>query len=105
MAKPPTDDLVTLAAGPHLTPEQRRQLAPPCSTKARGHAAPPGTGPEGETCGSCANIVRNKTAKTYLKCWLNRSKWTSGRKSDVLARDQACRLWAPTERLLPTTPG
>jgi hypothetical protein len=32
-------------------------------------------------------------AKTYFKCGLNRAKWTGGGKTDVRARDQACREW------------
>ena len=60
-----------------------------------GYAAPPGTGPEGETCASCRHYVRREFAKTYLKCGLNAAKWTGGRKTDVLARSPACRLWLP----------
>lgn len=86
-------DLIELAAGPHLSPEQRRRLKPPCSKGARGHIAPPGTGPEGETCGSCDHLYRNVLSKTYLKCGLNRAKWTGGGKTDVRARDYACALW------------
>lgn len=29
----------------------------------RGHAAPPGTGPEGETCGSCVHLDRRQMAR------------------------------------------
>jgi len=90
-------DLIELAAGPMLTPEQRRKLKPPCGTGKRGHVAPPGTGPEGETCGSCQHLYRNQMAKTYLKCGLNRAKWTGGLKTDVRARDQACRQWSAKE--------
>lgn len=58
-----------------------------------GHAAIPGTGPKGETCGSCKNRVAKLCSRTIFKCGLNRAKWTSGRKSDVLARDPACSKW------------
>lgn len=63
--------------------------------KPSGHAYPPGTGPEGERCGTCANLARIHMAKTYLKCELARSKWTHGHKSDVRAGDAACKFWAP----------
>lgn len=86
-------DLIELAAGPMLTPAQRRALKPPCGTGPRGHVAPPGTGPAGETCGSCQHLFRNVMAKTYLKCGLNRAKWTGGGKTDIRARDHACRQW------------
>jgi hypothetical protein len=57
-----------------------------------GHGGIPGTGPKGETCGSCQHIVK-LCSKSVLKCGLNRAKWTSGRKSDVLQRDPACSKW------------
>lgn len=61
--------------------------------KRRGHAAIPGTGPEGETCGSCRHIYRRQMAKTYIKCELTRSCWTGGGGTDVRARDPACSKW------------
>lgn len=64
-------------------------------TKPNGYAAPPGTGPEGETCKSCQNAVRvsGNTANTYRKCALMRANWTSGPGSDILFRSPACRHW------------
>jgi len=71
------------------------------TSKKHGHAAVPGTGPEGETCRSCAHLVRKEMASTYLKCGLMRAYWTGGQGTDVRARDAACRRWeAPT----PTPP-
>lgn len=64
--------------------------------KQRGYAAPPGTGPAGETCGSCEHIARGRK---YRKCDLNRACWTHGPKTDILARAAACRLW---EKAKPT---
>jgi hypothetical protein len=58
-----------------------------------GHVMPPGTGPEGETCGSCAHMTRKRMGKVYLKCGLNVAKWTSGRGSDIRAKDAACKKW------------
>lgn len=57
----------------------------------RGYAAPPGTGPAGETCGSCEHIVRGRK---YRKCELIRAKWTHGPGTDILARAPACSKWA-----------
>ena len=62
-------------------------------TDAKGYASPPGTGPEGETCGSCAFLHRNEQAKTYYKCALMARYWTGGRKTDVLVRSPACSQW------------
>lgn len=63
-------------------------------SKKHGHAAIPGTGPDGETCGSCAHLFRNQMARTYLKCLLMRAHWTGGYGTDVRSRDAACRQWA-----------
>lgn len=62
-------------------------------TQPQGYAAKPGTGPKDETCGSCDHLVRNRLAKTYLKCSLMRRVWTGGRATDVKARSPACKFW------------
>lgn len=59
----------------------------------RGYAAPPGTGPEGETCQSCKHIARVQHSKVYIKCRLNQAKWTGGPKTDIRARSPACAKW------------
>lgn len=81
-------DLEALAAQPILGRRKKRRDPIPS-----GHFGVKGTGPAGETCGSCKHLCRNQLAKGYLKCGLNRAKWTGGRKSDVRARDAACRHW------------
>jgi len=78
---------------PASTPAERRKRKEP---KPSGHVARPGSGPAGETCGSCEHLFRNKMAKTYLKCELASAIWTGGRKSDVRAKDAACAKWSPT---------
>ena len=59
----------------------------------RGHAARPGTGPEGETCGSCAHLTRRQLSKTYTKCALTKATWTGGGGSDIRHKDPACAKW------------
>lgn len=59
----------------------------------RGHAARPGTGPKGETCGSCAHYTLRRLSKTYRKCALTKATWTGGPGSDIRARDPACSMW------------
>lgn len=75
-----------------LTPRERKGLKKG-GPQPRGHVAPPGTGPKGETCGSCKHLFRNQMSKTYLKCGLARAKWTGGGGSDVRAKHPACRMW------------
>lgn len=80
-----------LALDRALTPQERKRLR--ARDTAKGYAALPGTGPAGETCGSCANLARNRVAKVYLKCGLMRAIWTGGAGTDVRARSPACRRW------------
>lgn len=62
-------------------------------TEPRGYAATPGTGPEGETCKTCAHLYRRECAKTYLKCLLMKSRWTGGAATDIRAGSPACNRW------------
>lgn len=57
------------------------------------YAATPGTGPDGETCGSCRHLVRKQLANIYRKCGLCRPWWTGGGATDVKARSPACSRW------------
>lgn len=59
----------------------------------KGYASPPGTGPKGETCGSCVNHVVKQMAGTYHKCWLMHKHWTGGSGTDILVRSPACGHW------------
>ncbi len=54
----------------------------------KGYAAPPGTGPAGETCGTCAFI---NEGWRFRKCSIGRI--TSGAATDILVSAPACRLW------------
>ena len=59
----------------------------------RGHAARPGTGPEGETCATCHHYPIKRMSKAYRKCALTKATWTGGGGSDIRARDPACEKW------------
>lgn len=92
--KPPENDFA-------MTPAQRKdlfgQFVKP-RRKKNGHAAPVGTGPEGETCKSCKHSVRRGgTAGTFYKCGLMQAKWTGGYGTDILLRDPACSKWEGDE--------
>jgi len=58
----------------------------------KGYAAPPGTGPEGETCKSCEHSYYHEYAKRYWKCAL--VKPTRGIGTDIRLKWAACRHWA-----------
>lgn len=92
-----TEQLDLLHLDRALTPTERKRLERSTRSKKHGHAAPPGTGPKGETCGSCKNLYRKSMGKTYLKCWLMKAVWTGGGGTDVRARDLACRKWEKRE--------
>lgn len=70
-----------------LLKRKRREPTP------NGYAWKPGTGPAGETCGSCKHHFRNQMAKVYHKCSLSESRWTGGRATDILVRSPACKFW------------
>lgn len=52
----------------------------------------PGTGPAGETCGSCARCYRAPNGR-YRKCELVRALWSGGTATDIKARSAACSKW------------
>lgn len=65
------------------------------TTEPRGYFMPPGSGPAGETCKTCAHIerVRSGSRRTFRKCGLNADRWTHGPGSDIKAGAPACRSW------------
>jgi hypothetical protein len=74
---------------PPLPPSEKKRH----KTIPKGYAAPPGTGPAGETCRTCAHYARVEHAKVYLKCLKVRERWTNGPGTDILARSPACHYW------------
>lgn len=71
-----------------VTPRSKHYIEP------RGYNQPPGTGPAGETRGTCTHIARGRH---FSKCSLSRGRWTHSRGTDVLVRAPACRKWEATE--------
>lgn len=65
----------------------------------RGGADRPGTGPKGQTCGSCNHLVATGRSrrKTYYKCALTRGCWTHGPRTDIRVRWDACSKWEKRE--------
>lgn len=72
-------------------------VLPPQTVMAKkGHAAYPGTGPKGETCGSCRHLTRHRPgARTYSKCAL--VKLGRSVSSDSRQQDPACARWEAPE--------
>ncbi len=69
-------------------------------TVKNGYAAPPGTGPAGETCGTCQHkhsMSSNSGSKRFIKCLAAQERWTHGEGSDILAKSPACRAWKRRE--------
>ena len=58
----------------------------------RGYAYSPGSGPAGETCGTCQHIQRYRK---WAKCavYLKMKKRTNSRGTDILVRAPACKYW------------
>lgn len=66
-------------------------------TVPKGYAAPPGSGPNGETCKSCKHYAIRRWSKDYRKCALMRAHWTCGPGSDIKAGSPACSRWERPE--------
>lgn len=73
-----------------------------------GWADTPGTGPAGETCGSCTYCAEYRFRHTYLKCSARPGEhWKGGRETDIRPMEPACSKWSgriKEVRPAPTTP-
>jgi len=76
---------------------ERPKVDNPRTVPANGYAMRPGTGPEGETCGTCAHCCRRTRNRAYYKCGLCVANWTASRVSDVLLKSPACAKWQAGE--------
>jgi hypothetical protein len=62
------------------------------------HAAPVGTGPATETCGTCDHVRSTGHDGRYKKCWkIGIKNWTNGPGSDLRLKDKACSFWEPAK--------
>ena len=63
--------------------------------QAKGYARPPGSGPAGQTCGTCRHAWRIGTyRKAFHKCEIIRHRWTHGPGTDILLKSPACSMWS-----------
>lgn len=77
-------------------------MQPPTKKKTgqpKGNASPIGSGPAGETCGSCAKCYRVEFSKVYWKCAL--VKPTCGPGTDIRRKWAACSQWQKKEETKP----
>lgn len=88
-------DLQAAMDAPMTGPRKHKRKA----TAPRGHAWTPGTGPAGESCGTCAHKYRKRMSGSFLKCAKNRAAWTGGSGSDIRAGDPACKFWSQRQTL------
>lgn len=92
------EELEALMNGPmmgRVRDKTRVRVGKSTPTQPNGHFARPGTGPEGETCKTCAHRVRNelRSGRVFQKCGKARERWTGGRGSDIRVTDAACVGW------------
>ena len=68
-------------------------VVPPKPKVCGGYASPPGHGPAGETCGTCAHSRCSviPSGRRFWKCNLRRP--TGGPGTDIRLKSPACRRW------------
>lgn len=62
----------------------------PIKNPVKGYAARPGSGPAGETCGSCFHASQ---VSGYWKCAAVKHRWSHGLGSDIRLKSPACSQW------------
>jgi hypothetical protein len=80
-------DLEWLAAHPEIF------ARPPSQKRDRAHPYPPGSGPAGQSCGTCIKCVKRQFANNHYKCRVMMRFWADG--TDVRLKDPACKSWEP----------
>lgn len=86
-------DMLGGKAVPASRLRRRSRARPPL--KRQGWADKPGTGPIGETCGSCTYCGEYRFKQTYFKCTARPGEhWKGGRETDIRPMDPACSKWS-----------
>lgn len=88
-------DLFGLMDLPAMTTAERKRMRRRAGEIPKGYAAPPGSGPEGETCKTCRHHIVKEYAKRYHKCDLTRQ--TGGPATDIRVNSPACKRWEKLE--------
>lgn len=58
-----------------------------------GYFARPGSGPEGQTCGTCIHANGTGRAGKYKKCARMKRIWSHGAGTDIKLKSPACEGW------------
>ena len=84
---------------PDLFPEMPSAVVVRPKYRAGGTPARPGSGPEGETCRTCANLFcwHWRGNRRYYKCKIIQHRWTSSYGTDIRLKYPACRFWKSKE--------
>jgi hypothetical protein len=71
------------------------EIVPAACGPKRSYAHPdrPGTGPKGQTCGTCCHRRATGNAGRFWKCAVIQAAWTHGPGSDLRLKDPACSRW------------
>ncbi|RIA44075.1 hypothetical protein DFR49_2312 [Hephaestia caeni] len=85
----PVDPRIQAALNAPLRAQAAR-FGAPRGKRRNGYPTLPGSGPAGETCGSCMRLVRREFARTYFKCALTE---TGGAATDIKKSSPACSSW------------
>lgn len=75
----------------YQTRDGRTVTVPAAYRHVKGYAAPPGSGPSGETCGTCKNLIVREFSNRYFKCGL--VNYTGGPGTDIRKKSPACKHW------------
>lgn len=84
--------------GNEITVEQAKEIERKGKRKTmpNGNAAPRGSGPAGETCGTCRHAYNSgSSSKSYYKCQL--VKPTRGIGTDIRLKWAACNRWGKAD--------
>lgn len=93
LAKQAGSDVRVIRDGGHEYEPDKSIIRGKHYVRTAGYAARPGSGPDGETCGSCEYLQTVKLAGTYHKCVLMAKFHTGSRRTDVLTSAPACERW------------
>lgn len=73
-----------------LTAAERHGCVP------KGYPRRPGSGPAGQTCGTCVYAIDiDYHGRCYYKCAIIKHRWTHGPGTDIKLKSPACELWQP----------